>query len=401
MRSRSSERLKSGACCSLSVFACLRFFQLLLIVTFVAALSLSTTCPALAASPDTHTYTYKVVDPLVGASLTDINTAFWQFTGTTAPYGICRPSLFSIDSNGVLLTSNHSYIGPALWAVKGDFRFTIYSEGVLDLRGGVGIAEYSSLDPEILENYYGNDGGGTPSTFGTYVNSSVIAHGGNGYFLYTKEGNTITIRQGDNTGVSDESPVVATGSVMDANNFFVIGAGLGCPNVTYRNDGYLRLRDFVLEAGDLVPFHNTTLTEPPSEWRVPAPVVNDPPVCDRAKVYPAVLWPPKHKMVPVIISGVTDPNDDRTAIKVIRVTQDEPVDGLGDGDTGPDGALKGERVLLRAERAGKGNGRVYHIDFSADDGHGGECRGSVEVSVPHSKGQRNIAKDDGQLYDSF
>jgi hypothetical protein len=40
--------------------------------------------------------------------------------------------------------------------------------------------------------------------------------------------------------------------------------------------------------------------------------------------------------------------------------------------------------MLRAERSGKGNGRVYQVDFTADDGQGGSCTGSVNVGVPHS-----------------
>ncbi|MBI2877021.1 MAG: hypothetical protein HYY20_09085 [Candidatus Tectomicrobia bacterium] len=53
------------------------------------------------------------------------------------------------------------------------------------------------------------------------------------------------------------------------------------------------------------------------------------------------------------------------------MTQDAPVNGLGDGDTSPDAVLQGSSVLLRAERSGQGNGRVYAVHFTADDGLGG------------------------------
>lgn len=111
-----------------------------------------------------------------------------------------------------------------------------------------------------------------------------------------------------------------------------------------------------------------------------------------------VLWPPNHKLVPVRIKGVTDPNNDGAMITVIGVTQDEPVKGLGDGDTGPDAVLQGDTVLLRAERSGKGNGRVYMVHFTAEDGNGGSCTGSVRVTVPKDRDHGGSAIDDGQLY---
>lgn len=82
-----------------------------------------------------------------------------------------------------------------------------------------------------------------------------------------------------------------------------------------------------------------------------------------------------------------------------RVTQDEPVNGLGDGDTSPDAVLQGSQALLRAERARSGNGRVYQVTFTASDGFGGSCTGSVPVCVPRDRGATGCV-DGGQLYDS-
>lgn len=105
-------------------------------------------------------------------------------------------------------------------------------------------------------------------------------------------------------------------------------------------------------------------------------------------------------MISVTIAGVTDPDDASVAIAVQSVTQDEPVNGLGDGDTSPDAVIQGGQALLRAERSGKGNGRVYEVRFAADDGQGGVCTGSVKVGVPLSMKAGMSAVDDGQLYDS-
>ena len=53
---------------------------------------------------------------------------------------------------------------------------------------------------------------------------------------------------------------------------------------------------------------------------------------------------------------------------------------------------------MRAERAGGGNGRVYHIGYTATDGHGETCSGEVLVGVPHDK--KDTPVDDGALYSS-
>lgn len=128
---------------------------------------------------------------------------------------------------------------------------------------------------------------------------------------------------------------------------------------------------------------------------------NQPPVCTNALPSTSLLWPPDHKLVAITILNVTDPEKDVVKITVTGITQDEPVNGLGDGDTAPDGFGVGTSTAqVRAERSGLGNGRVYAILFRADDGKGGSCVGSVLVGVPHDQGKGSIPVDDGQLYDS-
>ena len=102
--------------------------------------------------------------------------------------------------------------------------------------------------------------------------------------------------------------------------------------------------------------------------------------------------------------GVTDPDGDPLAITIDGVRQDEPVRGIGDGNTGPDGAGVGTgSAQVRAERSGKGNGRVYEISFTADDGEGGSCSGTVKVGVRHDQGKGKKggpAVNDGAIFDS-
>jgi len=94
--------------------------------------------------------------------------------------------------------------------------------------------------------------------------------------------------------------------------------------------------------------------------------------------------------VSVTIGGVTDPGQNPVTIAVTGVTQDELLNDGGDGNTCPDALLTNGAVQLRAERSGKGNGRVYTISFTATS-QGGACNGSVTVCVPHDQSQAPAA----------
>jgi hypothetical protein len=103
----------------------------------------------------------------------------------------------------------------------------------------------------------------------------------------------------------------------------------------------------------------------------------------------------------VSVLSVTDPEGDAIQITVDSIFQDEPVDVNGDGHFVPDGQGVGTATAeVRAERDGGGNGRFYHIGFTADDGRGGTCTGTVLVGVPKSQGKKGAPIDDGALYDS-
>ena len=134
---------------------------------------------------------------------------------------------------------------------------------------------------------------------------------------------------------------------------------------------------------------------------VPGSPRSQPPRCDAAQAVPASLWPPNHKWGNVRIDGIVHPENLSTTVRIAKITQDEPTDGLGDGDTRPDGAGIGtSQARLRAERSGTGNGRVYRIAFTATDTRGLSCAGSVAVGVPHDQRPGGEAIDDGQRFDS-
>jgi ELWxxDGT repeat protein len=143
-----------------------------------------------------------------------------------------------------------------------------------------------------------------------------------------------------------------------------------------------------------------TAASPPDTVSITVLAADQPPVCGLARPRPRLLWPPNHKLVPVFITGVADPDDRRVRLTVTAVTQDEPANGLGDGDTSPDAVLAGASVLLRAERAGGGTGRVYRVTFIAEDAGGATCTGSVLVCVPHDR-RTDVCLDEGQQFDSL
>lgn len=104
------------------------------------------------------------------------------------------------------------------------------------------------------------------------------------------------------------------------------------------------------------------------------------------------LWPPNHTMH-LVASGISASDTCCDVTLVVEVSSNEPVNGTGDGDTSPDWEVVNNGdgtfdVFVRAERAGKGSGRIYTITATATD-----CVGNVTVSdgtvdVPHSKGKR-------------
>ena len=101
---------------------------------------------------------------------------------------------------------------------------------------------------------------------------------------------------------------------------------------------------------------------------------------------------------------MTDGNvGDTIAIVINSIMSDEMTatqKGAGGFTKVPDASVDTDKktALVRAERLGVGNGRVYHIGFTASDGRGGTCQGTVKVAVPHSKNKKAV--DDGPIYDA-
>lgn len=208
----------------------------------------------------------------------------------------------------------------------------------------------------------------------------------------------IRIVDGINNKVLDMPVGVTPGSTEFAPPFdYRLGTGYRGTVVPTTNPLRVEVFEMTSQTG---PFLNL-LGQATFTFDVPCLVTNQPPECGNASANPEILWPPNHKMVDISILGVIDPDADPVTLAVESIQQDEPTNGLGDGDMSPDGYGIGSPVAsVRAERAGNGNGRVYHIGFSADDGNGGTCAGTVTVGVPKSQGSKGSPVDDGATYNS-
>jgi hypothetical protein len=91
---------------------------------------------------------------------------------------------------------------------------------------------------------------------------------------------------------------------------------------------------------------------------VPLAPANQSPVCTLAQASPALLWPPNHKLAAVSIVGVSYPDGDPVSLTITGITQDEPTNGLGDGDTCPDGFGVGQSQAQARKGLGAGKRRA-------------------------------------------
>lgn len=114
-----------------------------------------------------------------------------------------------------------------------------------------------------------------------------------------------------------------------------------------------------------------------------------PPTISSVTASPNILWPPNHKMVPVVVRvAVTDACDKNVSnqCEIVSVTSNEKINGPGDGNTAPDYQITGKLTLnLRAERSGMGQGRVYTVGVKCTDASGNSSTRTVNVTVPRDQ----------------
>jgi uncharacterized repeat protein (TIGR01451 family) len=215
------------------------------------------------------------------------------------------------------------------------------------------------------------------------------------------EGNNEDARETVLMTVSDPPPSITapppvtafTGAGATACGAFVSDAALGAATASDNCPGVSVTRSNV-PAGNFFPVGQTVVTytardqagNTATATQLVTVIDNTPPVISGTSVDKSSLWSPNHKMVDVTVNySATDNCSSVTS--VLRVTSNEPVNGVGDGDTAPDWEVRdAHHVRLRAERSGRGTGRVYTITITATDSAGNSSSKQVSVRVPH--GQR-------------
>jgi len=231
----------------------------------------------------------------------------------------------------------------------------------------------------------------------THVNQPPVADAGGPGPILADEGTTVTLDGSASTDPEDGVPGSFLWEQIGGPAVTIIGAGTSLatfdvPPVMPGGQDFT----FRLTVGD------GEFTDD-DQVIIQARNVNDPPDCAIARASDEELWPPNHKYHAISIVNLADPDANDVEVIITSIFQDEPVNGLGDGDTSPDAMIRTDvpmvdSALVRVERAGIFDGRVYHISFTAFDGFEG-CSGEVLVTVPHSR-KGTPAQDGGALYDS-
>lgn len=113
-----------------------------------------------------------------------------------------------------------------------------------------------------------------------------------------------------------------------------------------------------------------------------------PPVIDSIEAIPAVLWPPNHRMVKVVLQASVRDRCSEPAWRIVGIECNEPANAARN-HTSPDWCIADEHtVFLRAERSASGDGRIYFIQVQATDSSGNQSETeTVTVSVPKSPGK--------------
>jgi hypothetical protein len=230
-----------------------------------------------------------------------------------------------------------------------------------------------------------NGGAAIPVNAGSYAVSAVVDSGGyvgstTGTLVIAKA--PLVVAAGDFTREFGTANPVFTvtfsgfvagedASVLQGTLTFATAAGPSSPVGEYS----------VTPSG--VSSSNYSISFVPGTLRI---VDTTPPVIVSVTPSTASLWPPNHQMVPVTIAVSATDATGAPACTIESVTSNEPDNGLGDGDTPNDIVITGKLTLeLRAERGGKGSGRIYTITIRCVDASGNAVTATTTVSVPHSR----------------
>lgn len=121
---------------------------------------------------------------------------------------------------------------------------------------------------------------------------------------------------------------------------------------------------------------------------------------------PIALWPPNHKYHTITPDMVFESAEDACGnpidlanVEVVSVSSDEPEDHKGDGKTMDDIMIHcPNKIMLRAERMGGGQGRVYTIHYRVTGENDTATDAEFKVIVPHDQSGKPVVEREGMGY---
>jgi len=121
---------------------------------------------------------------------------------------------------------------------------------------------------------------------------------------------------------------------------------------------------------------------------------------------PIALWPPNHKYHTITPDMVFEMAEDAcgnpidlSSVEVVSVSSDEPENHQGDGNTMDDIVIDcPNQVMLRAERMGGNQGRVYTIHYRVTGENDVSTDAEFKVVVPHDSSGRPVVEREGMGY---
>jgi hypothetical protein len=108
-----------------------------------------------------------------------------------------------------------------------------------------------------------------------------------------------------------------------------------------------------------------------------------PPKIKEISADPSELWPPNGKMINVTINYCVTDKCSKPECRISTVTSNEPISSKDYT------IIDAHHVKLRADRLGKGNGRIYKITINCTDASGNSSNQAVTVTVAHDQRGKN------------
>ncbi|MCU7549933.1 T9SS type A sorting domain-containing protein [Chitinophagaceae bacterium LB-8] len=249
---------------------------------------------------------------------------------------------------------------------------------------------YNSSSSPVLTNcsFWGNsvefDGGGMYNSGSSPTLTNCILWENINGQIFGNAVVTYSIVQGGFTGTGnlDQDPLFVDATNGDLHlqaGSPAIDAGLTSANTTTVDlEGKPRVVNGIIDMGAY-------------EFQVTAAPV----VITSVTANPSTLWPPNHKMKEVEVTTVTTGGSGSTSCQITTVSSNESQNGGSKDDLSPDWQIMGnDKVLLRAERDGKGSGRIYTITVTCTDAIGSSDSKTVQVKVPHDQGKFEITQSE-------